>query len=230
MATKVIRTCDRLGCAIDAVPFDAGADLPSMETVGYTVLKTVTSKSGKTTTSTLVDFDEVCETCSEAIEDLVLRIKGEKRVGRPRKVEASKTPSEDVVTAEAKEPPKTRKKPGPKPGSKRRGRRSKAQIEADRIAAAAAVDEPVEIPETLDPDADDVLKSAVHAALMANAKISSEAESTEEEQDLDTFETDDGEVVNADTGEVIASPVEVEDDEEDVAVTAPSNGVEMHPF
>lgn len=221
MATKVIRTCDRLGCAIDTAPFVPGEELPSYGTVGYTVLKTVTDEKGKTTTVQLADFDEVCADCSDAIEDLVLRIKGEKRAGRPRKVDTA--PSEEA--AEAAAPEKTRKKPGPKPGSKRRGRRSNAQIAADKAAAEAAVaaeavaqrgDEPVDIPTTVDPDPADVLHRA--AAAIRKGVAGLPPEGAEAEDETDTFETDSGEIVNADTGEVLASPVEGEDDGSDEGV------------
>lgn len=235
MATKVIRTCDRLGCAIDTNPFVPGEELPSYGTVGYTVLKTVTDESGKTTTTQLADFDEVCADCSEAIEDLVLRIKGEKRAGRPRKVDTAASGTTTAV-AETAAPEKTRKKPGPKPGSKRRGRRTNAQIAADKAAAEAAAakggDEPVEIPATVDPDAADVLKQAAEAVRKGASALPPEPEADE----TDTFETDSGEIVNADTGEILAMPVEGEDSEDasvQVFENTPANGSSMghaHPF
>jgi hypothetical protein len=238
MATKVIRTCDRLGCAIDTAPFVPGEELPSYGTVGYTVLKTVTDEKGKTTTVQLADFDEVCADCSDAIEDLVLRIKGEKRAGRPRKVAAD---TEDVPgVVEAAAPEKTRKKPGPKPGSKRRGRRTNAQIAADKAAAEAAEkggDEPVDIPATVDPDPEDVLHRAAAAVRKGVAGLPPEEEKTAEDE-TDTFETDSGEIVNADTGEVLASPVEGEENDSEDANSfqidhTGSNGSSMkhaHPF
>ncbi len=245
MATKLIRTCDRLGCAIDAAPFSPGEELPSYTTVGYTVLKTVTDENGKTTTETLADFNEVCGSCSEAIEDLVARIRGEKRPGRPRKAEETETESKETAIEAA--PEKERKKPGPKPGTKR-GRPRKVDVEAVAEEKEDPEDEGLDEDEPEILDVNDVLRASVTSGVRkgveslkakeAAAKVkpkevkaaaAAEEEEADPEADLDTFETDSGEIVNADTGEVIASPVDGEEVEEEEP-SGPINGVEAHPF
>lgn len=220
MATKVIRTCDRLGCAIDMVPFSPGEELPSRGTVGYSILKTVTDDKGRTNTEILVDFDEVCSDCSEQIEGFVGKIKGEKRkVGRPRK---------DETVQAAPEPAKKADKPAT---GKRRGRKSNAQKAAEAAAAAEAASGVV-LPETVDEE-DEVDAVLERAVTMAATSSLLEDDDSSEVSDVDTFETDTGEVVNADTGEVIASPVDgedvEEDDYEDTEISAPSYS-NAHPF
>lgn len=235
MATKVVRTCDRLGCAIDMIPFAPGEDLPSCGTVGYTVLKTTTDEKGVTTTTELADFDEVCGSCSEQIEDLVRRIKGEKRSGKPRKDEAEKVEVQQEEKSEAKA--EDNKKPAvQKPGGKKRGRPRKADVEARKAAEAAALaeSEAVSIPETFDVDdstVEDVISKAVDVALASSNETEEYVEAVDVSADV--FETDTGEVVNADTGEVIASPADDEDyeDGEESSEYKALNGSEgAHPF
>lgn len=245
MATKLIRTCDRLGCAIDAAPFEPGEDLPTYATVGYTVLKTVTDENGKTKTETLADFDEVCGSCSEQIEDLVLRITGEKKAGRPRKKE-DEEPVEAAKTAK-NEPPVVVAEPAKKngkqavvaaPTGKKRGRPSKADLAARAAAAAAAAAEASEDEEEDAEilDVNDVLRDSVKSAISKGVEVLSTkgvSADPDPEGDLDTFETESGEIVNAATGRVIARPVEGEDEDEvsDEDPSGASNGlVDAHPF
>jgi hypothetical protein len=240
MAIKLIRTCDRLGCVIDTAPIAEGESLPPTTTVGYTVLKTITNEKGETYTEKLVDFNEVCAQSVEEIEYHILGIKNEKRPRRKKEATAADAGSEET---EAEAAPKERRKPGPKPGAKR-GRPRK--VDTETATATPKVEEAEEDePEIL--DVNDVLRDSVangvrkgveslkakeKEAKAAPVKAEAAAEAEEEpdpEAELDTFETDSGQIVNADTGEVVASPVDGEEVEEEEP-SGPINGVEAHPF
>jgi hypothetical protein len=236
MATKLVRTCDRKGCEIESVDSIENMDeLQTSPKVGYTILKFETNSDGETVHEILVDLDEVCGDCATEVEALVETIRGHSEVAEEAKTEAV-------------EPPKPKKRRGRPAGSKNKTKTEEEKTDLREGVKAAlqqnALEKALDKAESSTTEEAPAETAAKPAAKPAAKTEEAPAEAAPAEPDpnpvdpVDTYVTEAGDVVDAETGEVIAaktsdaSPEDAPEDTKEPGVVAPSNGGEApaHPF
>lgn len=190
MATKITRVCDRLGCIIEVVE---GNGAKPGSAVSFTVTKQVNGKQ-----EVLLHWDEICSMCEATLTGLMSSLRTKKTAAPPGRTPkaAAKAKTSRKAAAADKEEPRTPKKRGRPSNAERAARAAEEQQQLkERIAQAQAAQA------TVVEDSEEEEERAGEEEAPVVAATPEEYEFEEEE--IETFEAENGDIVNAATGEVI---------------------------